>query len=71
VYAERSLRDTEYVISARHTCGSRLVVRIAEGSLATRRDRDAFDFIVDTIDDAGCCCVPREVLVPCTAQRCG
>jgi hypothetical protein len=58
-------------VVASHVCGSRLVVRITGRMIvAARGERAAIMAIIDAIDRAGCYCVPREVLVPCTARSC-
>jgi hypothetical protein len=64
------LADGEVVrVAARHSCGSRLIVEFTGESLYAAGP-GADRLILDTLDRAGCYCVPREVLVPCTAQGC-
>ena len=67
---DRSAFAAEFRVFARHDCGARLVIAIDERSLVAAREREAVGLIVDAIESAGCYCVRREVIVPCTAQVC-
>lgn len=56
-------------VVARHACGSRLVIEFTGEEIAGAHDADRY--IIDALDGAGCYCVPRESVVPCTVgKRC-
>lgn len=58
-------------VRAWHECGSLVFVDIdAIDLVMAGSDASFVDLIIDALDRAGCYCVPREVIVPCTAQRC-
>lgn len=66
-----SARGDGLVVRLRHECGAWCMFDVEHIEFATRPGPDAARAFGDIIRArAACYCVPREVVVPCTARRC-